>query len=88
MIERIGYPLVLFSMLTIVLVETGVLTTGIVITIGLNIAMIMVVLQAIALLYGFAKSLILFYKMEQHPLFSPIRIVWINAQNKLNKKEY
>ena len=80
--------MVLFSMLTIVLVETGLLTTGIVITIGRNIARIMVVLQAIALLYGFVKSFILFYHMERHPLFSPIRIAWINAQNKRIKKEY
>lgn len=86
MIERLGYPLVLFSMLIIVLVETNIMTTGILITIGLNIAMFIVFLQTIALLYGFTKSMIMFYKIERYPLYSPIRIAWINTQKKIMKK--
>jgi len=82
MIERIGYPLVLVSMLTIVLVETNILTTGIIITIGLNIAMALVLFLTIALLLGFTESLMMFYKIERHPLYSPIRAAWISEQNK------
>lgn len=82
MIERIGYPLVLISMLTIVLVETNILTTGIIITIGLNIAMALVLFLTLALLYGFANSLMMFYMIERHPLYSPVRAAWINQQNK------
>ena len=82
MIERIGYPLVLVSMLTIVLVETNILTTGIIITIGLNIAMALVFFLTIALLLGFTESLMMFYKIERYPLYSPIRAAWISEQNK------
>lgn len=82
MIERVGYPLVLISMLTIVLVETNILTTGIIITIGLNIAMALVLFLTLALLHGFANSLMMFYTIERHPLYSPVRAAWINQQNK------
>ncbi|MDP3104353.1 MAG: hypothetical protein Q8M95_07080 [Candidatus Methanoperedens sp.] len=86
MIEKIGYPLVLISMLTIVLVETNILTTGIFITIGLNIAMVLVLFLTLALLHGSAKSLMMFYMIERHPLYSPIRAGWINEQNKRIKR--
>ncbi|MCD4841909.1 MAG: hypothetical protein K8R08_07905 [Methanosarcinales archaeon] len=87
MIERFGYPLILFSMLTIVLYETNILTTGIIITLGLNIAMLLVLFQLIALLYGFTKSLVTLYKIECYPLYSPIRDVAITEQQKSMKKE-
>jgi hypothetical protein len=85
MIERFGYPLILFSMLTIVLYETNILTTGIIITLGLNIAMLLVLFQLIALLYGFTKSLVTLYKIECYPLYSPIRDVAITEQQKSMK---
>ncbi|MDW7777220.1 MAG: hypothetical protein SCH39_12920 [Methanosarcinales archaeon] len=87
MIERFGYPLVLFSMLSIVLVETNILTTGMIITIGLNVAMILVFLQTIALLYGFIKSLVIYYKAERYPLYSSIRAVLIKEQQTTVNKE-
>jgi hypothetical protein len=86
MIERFGYPLILFSMLTIILYETDILTTGIIITVGLNIAMLLVLFQIIALLYGFTKSLITLYKIESYPLYSPIRDIAITEQRLLKKE--
>jgi len=87
MIERLVYPLVLFSMLSIVFVETNILKTGMIITIGINIAMIVVFLQTIALLYGFIKSLVIFYKSERYPLYSPIRTALIKEQQTTVKRE-
>ncbi len=72
-IKKIGFPLVLISMLSIVVVEIGV--GGIVATIGLNIVILLILIQVIAMLYGFAKSLVIFYKSERHPLYSPVIIV-------------
>ena len=87
MIERIGFPLVLFSMLTIVLVETNIWTTGIIITIGLNVAMVLVLFQTIGLFYGFTKSVIVFYRSERYPLYSPMRVATIQSKLKIMKKE-
>jgi|GEM_PF-2423207 len=78
-IKKIGFPLVLISMLTIVLVEIGVLN-GIVATIGLNIVMFLILIQIIAMLYGFAKSLVIFHNSEQHPMYSPVRTAKIEEQ--------
>jgi len=80
MIEKIGFPLVLFAMLIIVLVETNIMTSGIIITIGLNLALALVLAQILALLYGFSKSLKIFNKTRRHPLYSPAREVSIDAQ--------
>jgi len=84
-IKKIGFPLVLISMLTIVVVEIGVFS-GIVVTIGLNIVMFLILIQIIAMLYGFAKSLVIFHKSEQHPLYSPVRIARIEEQSESVKK--
>ncbi|MBW6519226.1 MAG: hypothetical protein K0A89_12100 [ANME-2 cluster archaeon] len=73
MIERIGTYVVLISLLTFVLVETNILTTGVIITIGLNVAMLLVAAQFLALLLGIKRSLGIFNKMEQSPLYSPVR---------------
>ncbi len=81
MIEKIGFPLVLFSMLTIVLVETGIWTSGIVITIGLNLAMLLVLIQIIAILYGFTKSLTIFNKAQRHPHYSTARTASIKKED-------
>jgi len=81
MIEKIGFPLVLFSMLTIVLVETGILTGGIIITIGLNLAMLLVLIQIIAILYGFTKSLAIFNKVQRHKLYSTARTASIKKED-------
>lgn len=80
MIEKIGFPLVLFAMLAIVLVETNIMTSGIIITIGLNLALALVLTQILALLYGFSKSLKILNKTRRHPLYSPAREAPIPAQ--------
>jgi hypothetical protein len=68
-------------MLTIVLVETGIWTSGIVITIGLNLAMLLVLIQIIAILYGFTKSLTIFNKAQRHPHYSTARTASINKED-------
>lgn len=78
-IKKVGFPLVLVSMLAIVVAEIGV--GGIVVTIGLNIVMLLILIQIIAMLYGFSKSLVIFHKSEQHPLYSPARIATIEEQS-------
>jgi hypothetical protein len=80
MIEKIGFPLVLFAMLAIVLVETNIMTSGIIITIGLNLALALVLTQILALLYGFSKSLKILNKTRRHPLYSPAKKASIPAQ--------
>ncbi|MBC2697532.1 MAG: hypothetical protein HF976_03510 [ANME-2 cluster archaeon] len=82
MIEKIGFPLVLFAMLTIVLVETNIMTSGTLITVGLNLALALVLTQILALLYGFSKSLKILNKTRRHPLYSPAREASIHAQKK------
>ena len=82
MIEKIGFPLVLIAMLTIVLVETNIMTSGTFITIGLNLALALVLIQIIALLYGFSKTLKILQKTQRHPLYSPAREASIHAQIK------
>ncbi|MCD4798308.1 MAG: hypothetical protein K8R19_04780 [Methanosarcinales archaeon] len=82
MIEKIGFPLVLFAMLTIVLVETNIMTSGTIITVGLNLALALVLTQILALLYGFSKSLKILNKTRRHPLYSPAREASIHAQKK------
>lgn len=82
MIEKIGFPLVLFAMLTIVLVETNIMTSGTFITVGLNLALALVLIQILALLYGFSKSLKILNKTRRHPLYSPAREASIHAQKK------
>ena len=82
MIEKIGFPLVLFAMLAIVLVETNIMTSGIIITIGLNLALALVLTQILALLYGFSKSLKILNKTRRHPLYSPAREASTHAQKK------
>ena len=84
MIEKIGFPLVLFAMLVIVLVETNIMTSGIIITIGLNLALVLT--QILALLYGFSKSLKIMNKTRRHPLYSPAREASIHAQLRSLKK--
>ncbi|MCL7415478.1 MAG: hypothetical protein M8349_05385 [ANME-2 cluster archaeon] len=79
MIERIGTPIVLVSLLTFVLVETNLLTTGIIITIGLNVAILLVVVQILALLLGISRSLVVFHKREKSPLYSPVREAFIHS---------
>ncbi len=86
MIEKIGFPLVLFAMLSIVLVETNIMTSGTIITIGLNLALALVLTQILALLYGFSKSLKILNKTRRHPLYSPAREASINAQLRSLKK--
>ena len=81
MIEKIGFPLVLSAMLTFVVVETGILTTGIIITIGMNLAMLLVLIQIIAILYGFTKSLAMFNKAQRHPLYSTARTASIKKED-------
>ena len=80
MIEKIGFPLVLFAMLTIVLVETNIMTSGTIITIGLNLALALVLTQILALLYGFSKSLKILNKTRRHPLYSPAKEASMHAQ--------
>jgi hypothetical protein len=82
MIEKIGFPLVLFAMLTIVLVETNIMTSGTIITVGLNLALALVLTQILALLYGFSKSLKILNKTRRHPLYSPAREASTHAQKK------
>jgi hypothetical protein len=82
MIEKIGFPLVLFAMLTIVLVETNLMTSGTIITIGLNLALAIVLTQIIALIYGFSKTLKMLRKTQSYPLYSPAREASIHAQIK------
>ena len=79
MIEKIGFPLVLFAMLTIVLVETNIMTSGTIIAIGLNLALALVLTQILALLYGFSKSLKILNKTRRHPLYSPAKEASIHA---------
>jgi hypothetical protein len=81
-IEKIGFPLVLFAMLTIVLVETNIMTSGTIITVGLNLALALVLTQILALLYGFSKSLKILNKTRRHPLYSPAREASTHAQKK------
>lgn len=73
MIEKIGFPLVLFAMLIIVLVETNIMTSGTIVAIGLNLALALVLTQILALLYGFSKSLKMLNKTRRHPLYSPAK---------------
>ena len=80
MIEKFGFPLVLFAMLTIVLVETNIMTSGTIITIGLNLALALVLTQILALLYGFSKSLKILKKTRRHPLYSPAKEESIHVQ--------
>ena len=80
MIEKIGFPLVLFAMLVIVLVETNIMTSGTIITIGLNLALALVLTQILALLYGFSKSLKILNKTRRHPLYSPAKEASIHAK--------
>ncbi len=80
MIEKIGFPLVLFAMLTIVLVETNIMTSGTIIAIGLNLALALVLTQILALLYGFSKSLKILNKTRRHPLYSPAKEASMHAQ--------
>jgi hypothetical protein len=87
MIEKIGFPLVLFAMLTIVLVETNIMTSGTIITIGLNLALALVLIQILALLYGFSKSLKILNKAQRHPLYSPARESSIHAQLRSTKNK-
>lgn len=82
MIEKIGFPLVLFAMLAIVLVETNIMTSGIIVTIGLNLALALVLTQILALIYGFSKSLKILNKTRRHPLYSPAREASIHTQEK------
>lgn len=85
MIERIGTYIIFISLLTFVLVETNILTTGIIITIGLNVAMLLVVAQILAMLLGIKRSLRIFRKMEQSPLYSPVREGLIYSQKEEQK---
>ena len=80
MIEKIGFPLVLFAMLTIVLVETNIMTSGTIIAIGLNLALALVLTQILALLYGFSKSLKILNKTRRHPLYSPAKEASMHEQ--------
>jgi len=80
MIEKIGFPLVLFAMLVIVLVETNIMTSGTIITIGLNLALALVLTQILALLYGFSKSLKILNKTRRHPLYSPAKEASIHVK--------
>jgi len=82
MIEKIGFPLVLFAMLTIVLVETNIMTSGTIITVALKLALALVLTQILALLYGFSKSLKILNKTRRHPLYSPAREASTHAQKK------
>lgn len=86
MMERIGTPIVLISLLTLVLVETNILTTGIIITIGLNIVLLLIVIQILAMLLGIRKSLVIFYRMEKSPLYSPAREELIRSHNQKHEE--
>ena len=85
-IKQIGFLAVLFPMLTLALIETGTLTSGIIITAGLNFIILLLLAQIVALMYGFTKSLAILYKSERHPLYSPERTAMISTQSESVQK--
>ena len=72
-LKPLGIVLVAISLLTFVLVYTGIMTHGIIITIGLNVAMLLVLVQIIAMIIGLKGPLCDFYRMRIHPLYNPER---------------
>ena len=72
-LKSLGIVLVAISLLTFVLVYTGIMKHGIIITIGLNVAMLLVLVQIIAMLIGLKRPVYDFYLMRIHPLYDPER---------------
>ena len=72
-LKPLGIVLVAISLLTFVFVYTGIMTQGIIITIGLNVAMLLVLVQIIAMIVGLKGPLYDFYRMRIHPLYDPER---------------
>lgn len=72
-LKSLGIVLVAISLLTFVLIYTGIMKHGIIITIGLNVAMFLVLVQIIAMIVGLKGPLCDFYRMRIHPLYDPER---------------
>lgn len=72
-LKPLGIVLVAISLLTFVLVYTGIMKHGIIITIGLNVAMLLVLVQIIAMIIGLKRPVYDFYLMKIHPLYDPER---------------
>jgi len=68
-----GIVLVVISQLTFALVYSGLMKHGIIITLGLNIAMLLVLVQILAMLNGLKKSAFDSYFVRLHPLYNPDR---------------
>ncbi len=72
-LRPLGIVLVIISQLTFVLVYSGIMKHGIVITLGLNIAMLLVLVQILAMVNGLRKSAFDSYFVRLHPLYDPDR---------------
>ncbi|MCL7411300.1 MAG: hypothetical protein M8350_05770 [Methanosarcinaceae archaeon] len=72
-LKPLGIVFVTISLLTFVLIYTGIMKHGIIITIGLNVAMLLVLVQIIAMIIGLKGPLCDFYRMRIHPLYDPER---------------
>ena len=72
-LRPLGIVLVIISQLTFVLVYSGIMKHGIIITLGLNIAMLLVLVQILAMVNGLRKSAFDSYFVRLHPLYDPDR---------------
>lgn len=72
-LKPLGIVFVAISLLTFVLIYTGIMKHGIIITIGLNVAMLLVLVQIIAMIIGIKRPIYDFYLMRIHPLYDPER---------------
>ena len=72
-LRPLGIVLVIIAQLTFVLVYSGIMKHGIIITLGLNIAMLLVLVQILAMVNGLRKSAFDSYFVRLHPLYDPDR---------------
>lgn len=72
-LRPLGIVLVVISQLTFVLVYSGIMKHGIIIALGLNIAMLLVFVQILAMLKGLKRSAFDSYFVRLHPLYDPDR---------------
>lgn len=72
-LRPLGIVLVVISQLTFALVYSGIMKHGIIITLGLNIAMLLVFVQILAMVRGLRKSAFDSYFVRLHPLYDPDR---------------
>lgn len=72
-LRPLGIVLVIIAQLTFVLVYSGIMKHGIIITLGLNVAMLLVLVQILAMVNGLRKSAFDSYFVRLHPLYDPDR---------------